>query len=132
MVTKKKMETGTTLEQRKRVLWGAAVALNWGSVEHSGGVTKHHYKDGFFRIMYETYRTMDDKRALTVYFKTGKHSEWEKVLKAEMRKERYLPPSKILVYNPGVWEGLLHLTYNEVKREKYIGKRKQREQQEPT
>jgi hypothetical protein len=129
MMTKTKIETGATLEQRKRILWGTEIALNWGSVEHRSGATKHHYKDGFFKITYEEYKTIDDKRALTVYFKMGGHSGWEKVLKAEIRKERYSPPSKVLLYAPGIWESLLHLTYNNVKREKYISKRKQHEQQ---
>lgn len=120
MATKEKIATGATLEQRKLVLWGALVALNWGDLERHGNVTRHYYRDGFFRITHERHSKAEDKRTLTVDFKWGKRSKWEKVLKAEMRKDLYLPPSKILVYHPGIWENLLHLTYNNVRREEYI------------
>ena len=120
MVTKEKTPTGATLEHRKRVLWGTLVALEWGNLEHHGNVIQHHYKDGFFDIVHKRYSTAIDKRNLTVYFKMGKHSKWEEVLKAEMRKDLYMPPSKILVYHPGIWENLLHLTYNNVRLEKQI------------
>lgn len=120
MVTKAKRETGATLEERRLVLWGMAVAQKWGTEERLGSAIKHHYSDGFFKITYKERESPEDKRILTIQFRAERSSPWSKVFKAEIWEKRYAPPSKILAYNPGIWERLLHLTYNEVKREEHI------------